>query len=365
MARTPPPRKTDHIKPAAAPRKRTLNQETKHQLAALGYKKLSDVKSGSGAQVRWLWPGFIPRGALIGIEGDPGNGKSMIAADFFARVSAGLPFPGEEKGRPPMNGLYITNEDPEEIIKARIAASGGNPANVAVLTGAPEFPGHIQVIEDLIITDNIGLVVIDPFEKYTSENLYHPRGARAVVDPLANMARRTNCSIIIVRHLRKGATKNLLQAGTGSIAVAGGVRAGFILGRDSERQAKRLLHNHKMSHGPEQDTLVFHIAEDGHAVWDAEKMNRDESQARLTKSAMDKDERTEREEAVEFLKDYLDENGGIAVVGDILKAGGKAGHSKYILKRYAKGKLKLKALKIGSEWFWVPPDYVRRRLAAM
>jgi hypothetical protein len=51
--------------------------------------------------------------------------------------------------------LYISNEDPEEEIKARVAAGGGNPDKVAVISGAVLMPQNNQVIEDLIVTDGI------------------------------------------------------------------------------------------------------------------------------------------------------------------------------------------------------------------
>ena len=39
--------------------------------------------------VRWLFPGWIPRGALTLLEGEPDNGKSTLTLDLAARVSRG------------------------------------------------------------------------------------------------------------------------------------------------------------------------------------------------------------------------------------------------------------------------------------
>ena len=47
--------------------------------------------------VEWLWEGYIPRGALTILEGDPGLGKSQIACDIAARVTRGLPMPHQLK----------------------------------------------------------------------------------------------------------------------------------------------------------------------------------------------------------------------------------------------------------------------------
>jgi len=43
--------------------------------------------------LHWLWPSRIPLGKLTLLIGDPGTGKSLLAADLAARVSAGLPLP--------------------------------------------------------------------------------------------------------------------------------------------------------------------------------------------------------------------------------------------------------------------------------
>ncbi|SVD89134.1 uncharacterized protein METZ01_LOCUS441988, partial [marine metagenome] len=36
--------------------------------------------------VRWLWPGWLPVGKFVLIDGNPGVGKSMITCDLAARL---------------------------------------------------------------------------------------------------------------------------------------------------------------------------------------------------------------------------------------------------------------------------------------
>lgn len=45
------------------------------------------------APIPWLWPLRIPLGHLSLLVGDPGVGKSLLAADLAARVSVGVPWP--------------------------------------------------------------------------------------------------------------------------------------------------------------------------------------------------------------------------------------------------------------------------------
>jgi primase-polymerase (primpol)-like protein len=46
-------------------------------------------------QLDWLWPGWLARGKLAVLEGDPGLGKSTLTMDLAARVSTGRPLVGE------------------------------------------------------------------------------------------------------------------------------------------------------------------------------------------------------------------------------------------------------------------------------
>src|SRR5262249_22882561 len=44
-------------------------------------------------ELQWLWPGYLPRGKLTLLDGDPGLGKSVLSLDLAARVSSGRPYP--------------------------------------------------------------------------------------------------------------------------------------------------------------------------------------------------------------------------------------------------------------------------------
>ena len=37
--------------------------------------------------VAWLWPGYIPKGRLTVLDGDPGLGKSLTTIDLAARLT--------------------------------------------------------------------------------------------------------------------------------------------------------------------------------------------------------------------------------------------------------------------------------------
>ena len=44
-------------------------------------------------RVSWLWPGRLPAGKLVTLDGDPGLGKSTVGITFCAHVSTGRTWP--------------------------------------------------------------------------------------------------------------------------------------------------------------------------------------------------------------------------------------------------------------------------------
>src|SRR6202035_2955062 len=59
----------------------------------------------------WLWFVRLAFGTLAIIEGDPGEGKSLVALDLCARLSTGRPMPDGTPGPGIVNSLIIQDED--------------------------------------------------------------------------------------------------------------------------------------------------------------------------------------------------------------------------------------------------------------
>ncbi len=86
---------------------------------------LSEVQT---QPIDWLWPKRIPLGKITILEGDPGMGKSLLAANVAACVSTGQPMPD---GTPSKQGavILIAPEDGAgDTIKPRLQAAGGDPS---------------------------------------------------------------------------------------------------------------------------------------------------------------------------------------------------------------------------------------------
>ncbi|WP_282793735.1 hypothetical protein [Streptomyces sp. CC224B] len=73
----------------------------------------------------------------------------------------------------------------------------------------------------------------------------------------------------------------------------------------------------------------------------------------LADSGTAPEERSEREEAVAWLRDYLTRNGGEAPAGELFKAGAQAGFERHTLRRCrAKAHVKSQKADFDGGWVW-------------
>src|SRR5581483_9800249 len=86
----------------------------------------------------WLWPGYLARGKLVLLDGDPGLGKSLLTLDLIARLGRGRPLPDGSPGPPPCTSVRLSLEDDAaDTIRPRAEAAGADLARLLV----PAFDG--------------------------------------------------------------------------------------------------------------------------------------------------------------------------------------------------------------------------------
>jgi putative DNA primase/helicase len=76
-------------------------------------------------RVQWAWAGYIPFGKLVMIEGDPGDGKSILTIDLVARWSTGAPMPDGSAGTGPQQ-RHVREEGVVPAAVAGDADRGGH-----------------------------------------------------------------------------------------------------------------------------------------------------------------------------------------------------------------------------------------------
>jgi archaellum biogenesis ATPase FlaH len=243
---------------------------------------LSEVET---QQVDWLWQGRIPLGKITILDGDPGMGKSLLSIFIAACVSTGHPMPDGAPGKQGKVILIAPEDAAEDTIKPRVEAAGGDPSQVLLLDNIEQLnikdtkkikfsersfslSQDMKILENAIKQLGIILVVIDPLMAVLGRNIDSSRDqdVREVLTPLAQVAERTGCAILIIRHLNKGSSDNILYRGSGSIGIIAVARIGLLVAHDPDDEQKRVFATIKNNLSKIAPNLSYQIAENEHGA---------------------------------------------------------------------------------------------------
>jgi hypothetical protein len=309
--------------------------------------RLADVAE---ERIGWLWPGRLPLGKLVTLDGDPSVGKSTVAVDIAAHVSTGRPWPdGAECQRGDV--VILSAEDGlADTIRPRLAAAAGEAARVHALTAIrtvnekgkattrPPTLADVEAIRNVVEQTGARLLVVDVLMAYLPGKVdsHRDQDVRAVLHRIAELADAAGCTVLLLRHLNKSAGGSPLYRGGGSIGIIGAARAGFIaaLDPDDDTGETRVLACVKSNLAAMPDSLSYRLKpapgrDVARVVWEGTSGH---AAAALLHIA-DGEERTERDEAVEWLTGYLRDQGGAVPAAEVMKAARADGISERTLKR--------------------------------
>jgi putative DNA primase/helicase len=327
--------------------------------------------------VEWLSPGRLAVGKITIIDGDPGLGKSQITLDWAARISRGEPLPGSE-GWPnrepitmPRNVLLISSEDGEsDTIRPRLDAAGADPRRVFVMDMVdeagnkflPMLGKHLWAIERQIEATGAAMLVVDPLFAHLDPDVKsnNDQDVRRVLSPMASMAERAGCAILVLRHLNKAQGIASLYRGGGSIGIVGAARIALLVHKDTDDESgvRRLLMVQKANVGREAETLAYQIDGDGvsgmsHIQWLGYSTKTVDG---VMGQPLDRMDREDASEAEEWLRDML--ASGPVSSTEIMREATKAGFRERALKR-AKSNIGAKVQRHGfgkeGQWQWHIP----------
>lgn len=324
-------------------------------------------------RVSWLWPGYLPSGKLVIIDGDPSMGKSTLTLDMAARVSAGRPWPD---GSPSTAGgvLLLSAEDGlADTIAPRLAAAGADMARVHALVevptrGAdgqvrmapPSLPRDIPHLAAVIARHHVRLVIVDVLMAYLSGvDSHRDQDVRGVLHQLAAMADVHGCTIVLVRHLNKAGGSHAMYRGGGSIGIIGAARAAYLVGRDPDDDGRRVLAPTKANLGGSPPALAYRLVDVpdhgcARVVWDDGPV--DIAAAALLATPTPED-RSESAEARDWLVDLLTSGGGVMARRDVDRAARAEGIPPKVLRR-AREKAGVTVERVGypAATYWRLPD---------
>jgi hypothetical protein len=308
----------EHFEPGAYDHR---NQSNGHENASVvaggGYGVL--LSKVVPQRVRWLWDGRIALGKLNLVEGDPGTGKSVATTDLAARVTTGKPWPDGSECKPGGVVILSAEDGLADTIRPRFDAAGGDPSKAVAVSTVPDVEGNerpiaipddLHVIEAAIERVGAVLVVIDPLMAFLSGevNSHRDQDVRRALAPLARLAERTGATVVLVRHLNKGASGNALYRGGGSIGIVGATRSGLLIAKDPEDDGRRVLASIKSNLAAPAPSLVFGLSgtDNGAVRVDWKGQSRLDASALLS-APTDPDERSVLQEARDLLREVLSE----------------------------------------------------------
>lgn len=269
--------------------------------------------------MEFFWPGRLAAGKITVIDGDPGLGKSTLTLELAARFSTGEPLYGGET-RAPRGVLIMSAEDGEaDTIRPRLEAAGADLRRCYIFKMQDEdgndhqavIPDDLGKLEMMAEATNAGLIIIDPFMAFLSgeKNANRDQDVRAAMAPLASMAERLGCAVVILRHLNKSIGSSPLYRGGGSIGIIGAARFGFLVAKDPEDASgqRRILAPQKINIGPEPPALAYHLesvpgSDVARVAWEGEIAM---STVAMLDAAASENDRSSRMEARAWIIDQL------------------------------------------------------------
>ncbi len=338
------------------------NQNAPSRLSTI---RLSDVQP---ERVSWLWPGRIPAGKLVTLDGDPSLGKSTLSLAFAAIVTTGGTWPDHSPCNYPGDVILLSAEDGlADTVRPRLDAAGADVTRVHAVQGVtlpdgtlrPPTLADVDELHRLVTETRARLLVVDVLMAYlpSGTDSHKDQDIRRVLSRLSSLADTTGCTVLLLRHLNKAKGGDPMYRGGGSIGIVGAVRAGMLVAKDPDDEEIRVLACTKSNLGPEPEALTYRLTDaNAHGVARVEWIGTSTHDARaLLADQGDDGDRDDRQAVETWLRDLLEDNGLALPANEVYKHAGAAGFSRDQAKR-AKSRLGIKAVKGATNWAWQLPE---------
>jgi putative DNA primase/helicase len=358
-------------RPAAAPVRAAAPAAPPHDTAKV---ELQSAASIVPQAIEWLWPGWLARGRLHLLAGQPGAGKTTLALEFAAIISSGGVWP-DGLGMKQASVVIWSGEDgTADTLVPRLIAGGADLRRVHFMRGAREDgrPRGFDPARDMSALEkevqrvgDVALVVIDPVALIATKDSHKNAETRRDLQPLADLCRVTGAAALGVHHLAKGtAGREPQERLIGSIAFAAVARVVMIAAKQPAQEGgtleRRILIRAKSNIGPDGGGFVYRLEQaalkqhpeifTSHVVW-GEPIEGSARDALAEAEHSHQEREMPLDEAKGFLRELLAAG---PVASNEVKSAAEANGLSWASVRRAKKALGIKAHKeaLRDGWSW-------------
>jgi 5S rRNA maturation endonuclease (ribonuclease M5) len=174
-------------------------QESKFQSASkFVFTPLDKLLEEPDEETDFVWADTLPCGGFSICSAKPKVGKSTMARNLAVAISKGESF----LGRATVKGkvLYLCLEEKRGEVKKHFEKMGANSADIFIHTGATPENAIAELAVAIAEIEPV-LVIIDPLSRVLRVRDFNDYGGMARgLEPLIDLARKTNCHILALHH---------------------------------------------------------------------------------------------------------------------------------------------------------------------
>jgi hypothetical protein len=227
-------------------------------------KAFADIADVEVEEVMWLYAPYFPRGVIVLLDGRPGLGKSNFCVALVAAITTGRKLPWSDNAPRGKVLILSAEDDPARVLKPRLTANRADLGQGRVRFAKELFSldeAGIALLRAEIASFRPDLVIIDPIIAYMSPGaeINKATDMTKFMADIDAVAREFDCTILIVRHLRKSGDGDAMMQGIGSVALAGRVRSMLVMGKHPDDPKVKAVAHAKSNYGPEGPTFTFEI----------------------------------------------------------------------------------------------------------